>query len=204
MWVAQAHRRQGTLRVLGLDTVHCLSAHCENAMTVDPNLCAGFQNASRLVWTLLRRGRDCDYQIAEQTVTDSLLVRVKESHKRVILRRISQRQEASLGADWEWWFVGRSGRRTGVRVQAKVLKFATRKFESLYYPTDATKPSQVDTLLKAALLAPTPSCSSLPSILQLAASVHPFRVAVHIRPEVRPALRVQYRVGANSTGSSRH
>lgn len=62
---------------------------------------------------------DVPISYGEETITESNLLELRRHHSDIVhLRTLSKHEEASIGADWEWYIVGR--RRTlRMRVQAK-------------------------------------------------------------------------------------
>ena len=41
--------------------------------------------------------------VKEESITDFLLYTLSEAEKRIVYRAFSRHEEASIGADWEWW-----------------------------------------------------------------------------------------------------
>lgn len=99
------------------------------------SICQTFRNLSNETWIFLERARGVGHQPLEETVTDKNIVEIKALHPREIkTTTFSRRREARTGADWEWWFTNRTHSSWfGVRVQAKILKFASNRYEALNY-----------------------------------------------------------------------
>lgn len=99
------------------------------------SLCQTFRDLSFQTWRFLEQGRKASHQPLEETVTDKNIIELKLSHPNEILTKTyNRRQEASTGADWQWWFTNRTRNAWyGARVQAKILKFQTDRFEALNY-----------------------------------------------------------------------
>jgi hypothetical protein len=117
-------------------------------------LCALFQHEARCTWALLRTARKHGRQLLEETITDLRLLdwaRADMSH--FTIHSYTKPRERQVGADWEWWFHGANGVWLGMRVQAKIIQFATDTYPQLHYtPKNATE-HQTDRLVRAALSA---------------------------------------------------
>lgn len=119
-------------------------------------LCDSILRQSTWVWNQLKQGRGVKYQLQEETLTDLLVLNLKRKHPRQILTQtFTKPVENVLGADWQWWLTGPSGKWLGCRVQAKVLNQKSRRFEELHYQPRAAKgrpprPFQSDTLVNRA------------------------------------------------------
>lgn len=106
------------------------------AMTI----CQTFRNLSHETWTFLEKARGVGHQPLEETITDNNIIEIKSLHPRdVKTTTFSKRREARTGADWEWWFANNAKSSWfGVRVQAKILKFASNRYEALHYQTQTS------------------------------------------------------------------
>jgi hypothetical protein len=112
-------------------------------------LCGTFRSLSRSTWSLLRRGRRQGVQINEETITNLLMLRLQEvASPNLRVRSFSKREEATTGADWEWWFGSGVGW-VGFRLQAKVIDFSSDSFLHLYYAPNGVP--QYERLLRDAL-----------------------------------------------------
>lgn len=93
-----------------------------------------FRSKHGKTWKMLGEGRKCDVQLFEETLTNlHVLAFCSMSPAEFKIRSYSKRDEPTTGADWEWWFGGNTGRWIGLRVQAKVIKFANDTFPHLHY-----------------------------------------------------------------------
>lgn len=116
------------------------------------SLCSSFQLLSKLTWSELRKARSVGFPRGETGITDYLLVELKRRHPReVTVYPFTQRQEVLTGADWEWWFVGTNNQSVGFRIQAKVLHYNTRRYNSLHYRIPSSGTYQTDQLIKNSL-----------------------------------------------------
>jgi hypothetical protein len=114
-------------------------------------LCTEFQREARRISQLLRKGERAGVRLAEETITNLVLVNLSLHRSSGFdIRGYSKADEARLGADWEMWLVGYTGRLLGFRVQAKVYNPATASFDHLHYRKDASSPYQCDTLIAKA------------------------------------------------------
>lgn len=98
-------------------------------------LCGTFERLARATWALMRTAAKVRYQPLEETITDTNILKLKSCHRGDIFTiHYNRRQEAKTGADWEWWFTNHSRNQWfGVRIQAKILKLQSRRYEALYY-----------------------------------------------------------------------
>lgn len=99
------------------------------------SLCQTYRDLSFQTWRLMEKARSVSHQPLEETITDNNIIELKLRHTHeVITTTYNRTQEASTGADWQWWFT--DSKKTawfGVRVQAKILKLKTDRFEVLKY-----------------------------------------------------------------------
>ena len=98
-------------------------------------LCETFRELSFSTWTHLGRARRIGHQPLEETLTDINMLELKDRHAdEIFTRTFTRPQEGVNGADWEWWFTdGSMTKWLGVRVQAKVLKLSSNRYEHLHY-----------------------------------------------------------------------
>lgn len=104
------------------------------------NICQTFSRVSQQTWKFLEVARGVRHQPLEETITDNNIIEIKALHPRdVITTTFSKRQEAKTGADWEWWFTNSATSSWfGVRVQAKILKLASNRYEALHYKSQTS------------------------------------------------------------------
>jgi hypothetical protein len=89
-----------------------------------------------------------DHTWNEESATERLIM---AAHPEVKYATFSRAQEAAIGADWLWWFVGDSGECFGVLVQAKKLTVGARTFAVDYkHPGGPAAGKQLADLLAAA------------------------------------------------------
>jgi len=81
------------------------------------------------------KARRVSHQPLEESITDKNMIELKARHpSEVITTTFNRRKEATTGADWEWWFTNsKKNAWFGVRVQAKILKFKSERYEALNY-----------------------------------------------------------------------
>jgi hypothetical protein len=100
-------------------------------------------------WDRLREARKHSCQVGEESITDFVVLNIKKWGKgKIIVDTFTRHQEAVNGSDWEWWFTGSSRKWLGMRVQAKVLKLNSEKFEHLHHSNKNGK--QVELLIQDA------------------------------------------------------
>lgn len=109
-------------------------------------LCETFRELSYETWSFMGRARGVSHQPLEETVTDNNIVEIKVRHpSQVITTTYNRNEEAITGADWQWWFTNSAQNSWfGIRVQAKILKFKSKRYEALKYK------NQTDILIKDA------------------------------------------------------
>jgi hypothetical protein len=89
---------------------------------------------SSWAWNKLREARNLEFQLGEESITDFLILNIKKNGgTKLLVESFTRHKESTNGADWEWWFTGPSGKWLGMRIQAKVLKLATQKYEHLHH-----------------------------------------------------------------------
>jgi len=99
-----------------------------------------FRNLSHETWTFLEKARGVRHQPLEETITDMHVIELKARHPmEVKTTTFSKRREARTGADWQWWFTNKAKSSWfGVRVQAKILKFVSNRYEALHYKSQTS------------------------------------------------------------------
>lgn len=127
------------------------------------SVCSVFLDQSHSTWTWLRRARKEDHPIGEETLTDLILLKLKEIHSKDIkVFSKSKKVERQEGADWEWWLTNGVDKWLGFRLQAKRLSWKDAagnprySYEELHYcpRPSKTQPNptfQADTLIYQAL-----------------------------------------------------
>ncbi|HIF9544181.1 TPA: DUF6615 family protein [Photobacterium damselae] len=105
---------------------------------------------SSWTWNKLREARKLGFQLGEESITDFLILNIKKlGGTKLVVESFTRHKEALNGADWEWWFTGSSGKWLGMRIQAKVLKLDTDKYEHLHHKNNNGQ--QVDLLVQDAV-----------------------------------------------------
>ena len=113
-------------------------------------LCAGFANLSSWTYEALQFGHFNNFVPREETITEVLLMDlIRKYPHRIKINKFNVHEEKNFGADWEWWFIGQS-LVFRMRIQAKKLNSFSLNYDHLDYPTDKTKPRQVDALITEA------------------------------------------------------
>ena len=109
-------------------------------------ICAVFDMIADHTCFLLKNARSLKHQMLEETITDLNVLIIKcHMPSNVITKTFTKKEEGKNGSDWEWWFTdSNKSFWFGVRVQAKIVKFNTDRFESLYYK------NQTDDLISSA------------------------------------------------------
>ena len=117
----------------------------------DP-LCQAFCARARATWRLIRRGQRVAVRLAEDTLTNLLLVGLSAFNGPAYrIRAHTPRRERSTGADWEMWMGSARGPWLGIRIQAKAIDPFTTGFPHLHYRGKGAPLYQSDTLIKSAL-----------------------------------------------------
>lgn len=97
---------------------------------------------------MLATAADTGMPLQEETITDMLLLQLTARCPGSIkVIPFAKREEAKVGADWEWWFCDRP-KGVGFRVQAKRIFTDRWHFNSLKFPVRG--PSQTDILIEEA------------------------------------------------------
>jgi hypothetical protein len=99
-------------------------------------LCESFRREAGRVWTQMSEARRLGLSLGEETITETCLFNILRKHRTgsIAVIAATKPEEAKHGADWEWW-ITRSHRGVGFRVQAKRL-FPSGHYESLFKPSD--------------------------------------------------------------------
>jgi hypothetical protein len=97
---------------------------------------------------MLATAADAAMPLQEETITDVLLLQLAARCSGSIkVIPFAKREEAKVGADWEWWFCDWP-KGVGFRVQAKKIFTDRWHFNSLKFPVRG--PSQTDILIEEA------------------------------------------------------
>lgn len=113
-------------------------------------LCDTFRHQAFWTWDSLSKARSASTLLGEESLTDFNLLEIRTRHPREVATiTFTKPKEAETGADWEWWFTGRSRKWLGFRIQAKVLDLRSDKFEHLHYKTPSRR-YQTDLLCERA------------------------------------------------------
>lgn len=95
-------------------------------------------------WNRIKEAHLFGVRFGEETLTECNLLEIAKRHPREVATiTFHRRAEYRTGADWEWWFIGRSGRAIGLRVQAKVVSPGTMTYDHLHYSNTAGYQSDV-------------------------------------------------------------
>jgi len=113
-------------------------------------MCATFQQLADTTWELIETAHQLGMRWSEESNTESLLLELRRRHpSEIFIAAFSKRREAKLGADWEWWFLGRGGV-YGMRVQAKRISLPRETFGYLRYTPKGYTKDQMTTLIERA------------------------------------------------------
>lgn len=83
-------------------------------------ICKAFKNRARWTWDEINARLD-DGTIDENNITNENLANIKKhGGGRVFVHKFNQVVEGRVGADWEWFFLGRAGY-LHCRIQAKII-----------------------------------------------------------------------------------
>lgn len=104
---------------------------------------------SERIWARLGAAKRTGLNFSEETATELLLLDLAAEYPgRAAIIPFSRHQEAQVGADWAWAFVGPDGVTCqGMLVQAKRLYDDDKDYRSLYYWGKTAAASQLDTLI---------------------------------------------------------
>ncbi len=122
------------------------------AQAMSDPLCRAFRSRARATWRLVRRGQRVGVRLAEDTLTNLLLVGLSAFNGPTYhIRAHSTKRESLTGTDWEMWFGNQGGPWLGVRIQAKAIDLSATNFPHLHYRGKGAPLFQCDTLIKDAL-----------------------------------------------------
>ncbi len=107
-----------------------------------------FMRLAENTFYTLEHCRRVKHQIQEETLTDLNMLNLKRNHStQLTTHTFSKHEEGKNGGDWEWWLTNSSRKRwLCIRVQAKVLKLKTDRFEHLHYKSRKSGIYQLDRL----------------------------------------------------------
>ena len=105
-------------------------------------LCLSFKELASWTWHKLAKADRLNMAFNEETITESLLLKLAERHsgRGLTIRSYTKNEEGTgtaatggnpTGADWSFWFGDSSGKGIEVRIQAKRLFVKSGKYESL-------------------------------------------------------------------------
>ena len=115
-------------------------------------LCDTFRDRAEWTWDVPNRAFNVKSQLLEETLTDLNVLELRFNHpKDVITKTFTKPQEASTGADWEWWLTGPSNQWLGFRIQAKVIELRSSTYKHLHYKGKHSTSFQSDMLIQSAL-----------------------------------------------------
>lgn len=87
------------------------------------------------VWEAIDRAVAAGRTLGEEAITDFFLLELTQRLRGAVrIIDICPREEARLGADWEWWFVDAARFSLPFRVQAKVMEMHPRSPDAPRYP----------------------------------------------------------------------
>lgn len=113
-----------------------------------PSICNTLDRLATEVWSTIQLAHQQKMSLGEETITDLVLLDLATRHPAdVVVHKFSKREEATTGADWEWWFTA-GGLWWGMRIQAKILNPATLRYTSLRHRN--RKKLQINALLATA------------------------------------------------------
>ena len=116
------------------------------------SLCRTFQRLGHETWDRIAAADLTGTPWSEESNTEHLLLELKSHHPtEILLTAFSKAQEASNGADWEWWFIS-SKAAHGMRVQAKRIKLPTEIFPYLNHKPKGQMQDQMTTFIQRARL----------------------------------------------------
>src|SRR6266545_57232 len=97
-------------------------------------ICETFKNQASRISKELARASYTGLGIQEETLTDSLLIRIQFEHdENFLTRKFTRKEEGSItGADW-LWCIGEPGAWITFAVQAKIASLKTGKVNYLHY-----------------------------------------------------------------------
>jgi hypothetical protein len=113
-------------------------------------ICDTFQQLADTTWELIESAHQLGMRWSEESNTESLLLELRRRHpSQIFIQAFTKRREVKLGADWEWWFLGRT-RVYGMRVQAKRISLPRETFGKLRYTPKGHRKDQMTTLIERA------------------------------------------------------
>ena len=124
---------------------------------VKNDVCSVFKKLSIRTWNYLKKSKNSDYQLKEESITDMLVLEMKRLLKnRVQTITFDKQDEFKNGSDWEWWFHSGGKKWIGFRVQAKIMKYAKptnkkNRFRSLHFKSKGSTTYQCDKLINDAM-----------------------------------------------------
>ncbi|WP_316158696.1 MULTISPECIES: DUF6615 family protein [unclassified Bradyrhizobium] len=111
------------------------------------DICRTFKELAEETWRRIFTADEVGLPWSEESNTENILLALRTRHPHeVAVASFSKRREAAIGADWEWWFVGRSSA-YGMRVQAKRIKLSSEIFSHLHYHPKGHLHDQMTTLI---------------------------------------------------------
>ncbi|WP_282780692.1 DUF6615 family protein [Nocardia sp. CC201C] len=113
-------------------------------MATHADLTAAMDYLAVDTWRRLEHGQPRGLAPSEESITDYLLFELNQQFPQVLVHKPSKREEARVGADWEWW-IGADTRWLCLRVQAK--KFFGRNYRHLGHRIGNTGIRQIDLLI---------------------------------------------------------
>jgi hypothetical protein len=115
------------------------------------SLCEAFQALSGQTADRLIAAHKSGMRWSEETNTEHILLTLRAQFpSQVAVESFSRRREAVNGADWEWWFLGRTGA-YGMRVQAKRIKLPNEIFTHLRHRPKGHSRDQMTSLIDEAV-----------------------------------------------------
>ena len=111
------------------------------------SICETYKRLADQTWERIEAAERVGMRWSEETNTETLLLQLRQRHpSQVLIAAFSKRREASVGADWEWWFVSQTGA-YGMRVQAKRISLPKETFGYLRYTPRGHTNDQMTTLI---------------------------------------------------------
>lgn len=106
-----------------------------------PTLCQTFRNLAYWTWRKLESANRSNVSFGEETITESLLLKLSEwnPRKHIRIRAYTKAEEGTgtkatgglpTGADWSFWIANQNGTGIELRIQAK-RQFESGKYQSL-------------------------------------------------------------------------
>ncbi|RMG38106.1 MAG: hypothetical protein D6725_07920 [Planctomycetota bacterium] len=91
-------------------------------------------------WQNLCAAHELKISYGEETITNSCLLEMKRARLRtVVVRQFTKHEEASWGADWEWWIRVTRGGWVRYAVQAKKIAVPTARYPTLRHKVKDSK-----------------------------------------------------------------